>query len=300
MKRFPYQKADAFAVNGSTGNPAACLFLNADEYLHAEEMLAIAKEHQHFVSEVVFCTWSPLGIHADFKLQYYSSEREVDFCGHGTIACMYSLISSCPSLRFRQEVTIATKRGVQTVYNEIAESDTVYITSPPPEYIGTTLTRAQIADALSIPPAEISQEYPIDLINVGQNTLIVPIVSLASELAIFPDERKLKKFSLANNIECVAIFSKEVQDGQHTLHTRVFATVFGYLEDPATGSANSAVGRYLLKNKLWSGEPISLEQGPDPKSFNVVRLRTHAVEGTEPALLFGGRAAVKIDGYYYI
>ena len=43
---------------------------------------------------------------ADYKLTYYSSEREVNFCGHGTIACMYDLIKNTESLLSKSEILI--------------------------------------------------------------------------------------------------------------------------------------------------------------------------------------------------
>ena len=78
-------------------------------------------------------------------------------------------------------------------------------------------------------------------------------------------------------------------------HTRVFAPKFGYLEDPATGSGNSAFGNYLVKNKLWNGEIISIEQGGDKIVFNEVKLLNK-----NDKILFGGKATKKIDGTYYL
>ena len=58
-------------------------------------MQAIAAEHKGFVMEVVFCSQSEV---ADCKLTYYSSECEVEFCGHGTIATMYTMVKETPAL----------------------------------------------------------------------------------------------------------------------------------------------------------------------------------------------------------
>jgi PhzF family phenazine biosynthesis protein len=88
MKTYLYKKVDAFTSENSLGNPASYLFLGEDT-LSGEEMLKVGKEQAGFVSEVVFCSNSEK---ADIKLTYYSSECEVDFCGHGTIPqCMIGL-----------------------------------------------------------------------------------------------------------------------------------------------------------------------------------------------------------------
>ena len=66
-----------------------------------EQMQAVAREHKGFVMEVVFCSQSDV---TDCKLTYYSSECEVDFCGHGTIATMYSMIKDNAALRSKPVV----------------------------------------------------------------------------------------------------------------------------------------------------------------------------------------------------
>lgn len=89
MKKLFYKKVNAFTSDVSFGNPASYLMV-CDTPLTEEEMLRVGKEQKGYVSEVVFCEPS---LKADIKLMYYSSECEVAFCGHGTIATMYDLIS---------------------------------------------------------------------------------------------------------------------------------------------------------------------------------------------------------------
>ena len=120
---YKYNKIDAFTAGNSLGNPAACFFLGLEQQLSEQEMLAIAKQHKGFVSEVIFCENSDAGI----RLTYYSSECEVDFCGHGTIACMYCLIKNTPVLLAKKEILIHTrKKGTLIVYNRIPEQDAVW------------------------------------------------------------------------------------------------------------------------------------------------------------------------------
>jgi PhzF family phenazine biosynthesis protein len=85
----------------------------------------------------------------------------------------------------------------------------------------------------------------------------------------------------------------------HAFHTRVFAPTFGYLEDPATGSASAALGYYWRDEGLWDGQPIVLEQGTNKEHPNEIRLTTKGdAEGT--VVLFGGAAVPRIDGDYLL
>lgn len=293
MKKFCYKKINAFTSNKSLGNPAACIYLKENENLSQSEMLNIAKEHKDFVSEVVYCSSS---LKADYKLTYYSSEREVDFCGHGTIACMYNLIKNTETLLSKSEILIDTnKKGILTVYNELKDQDAVYITAPDPIYTGTNITSKEIAENLGISVKSISDKYPIDFIDAGLATLIVPISNLNDEINILPDIKKLEEFCNKYGIYDLLTYSTEVKDNKNIAHTRVFAPKFGYLEDPATGSANSSFAYYMLKNNMWNGNNVSLEQGGIDRVFNIVKLATK-----ESTVIFGGSATVKISGEYYL
>jgi len=292
MSAYFYKKIDAFTSGESIGNPAACLFLDDDQKLSASQMQNIARQHKGFVSEVIYCSRSK---ETGYDLTYYSSECEVEFCGHGTVACMYSLIINTHSLMKVTEIPIHTHlKGSLTVYNMIREQDAVFISAPEPVFIGTSLTADEIARHLGVDTDGISSLYPIDLVNAGLATLIVPFYTLEQAINVFPDEANLKEFCRKNGIDIILIFTLDVKDQKNIAHTRVFAPKYGYLEDPATGSGNSAFGNYMLKNDMWQGEPVSIEQGAKPP-FNIVKLATE-----DGQVLFGGSATDRIVGEYYL
>ncbi len=291
MKKYIYKKIDAFTSGDSLGNPAACLYLGK-ETLTPAEMLQIGRQHKGFVSEVVFCTDSEK---AECKLTYYSSECEVDFCGHGTIAAMFEYISNDAKLLERDEILIDTnKKGELTVYNRIRTENAIYITAPKAQYLEVAVSQTETVEALGLKNEDISDYYPLDFIDAGLRTLLIPVSKLDKEISVFPDEVKLREFCIKNGIDIILIFSKETSTSDFIAHTRVFAPKFGYLEDPATGSGNSAFGNYMLKHGIWDGSPVSVEQGGNDRVYNVVKLAT---EGEK--ILFGGSATLRIEGSYY-
>ena len=292
MKRYRYIKSNAFTAGTSLGNPAACVF-TGQESLSPKQMQAVAREHKGFVMEVVFCSPSDV---ADCKLTYYSSECEVDFCGHGTIATMYSMIKDNAALRSKSIVKVETNRkGIVEVFNAIDTEDAVYITAPDPIEHPMNLTVEAIRMALGLKHETIRQDLPIRIIDAGLRILLVPVINLETEISVFPDEQELKIFCKGNDIDIIFIFSKQTADTDAFAHTRVFAPKFGYLEDPATGSGNSAFANYLLSENLWDGSPITIEQGGNDRIFNSVKLKY-----TNGQVLFGGKATVIIEGDYII
>ena len=292
MKQYRYIKSNAFTSGASLGNPAAAL-ITEDECLTPEQMQQIAAEHKGFVMETVFCSPSET---AECKLTYYSSECEVDFCGHGTIATMYSIIKDDAALRAKKVLTVETnKKGMVSVYNEIDTEDAVYIEAPSPIEHSMIFSIDEIEGILTLRKGSINRERTIRIIDAGLRTLIVPITQFEDEVSVYPDEAALKVFCEGNDIDNILIYSLQVADAANFAHTRVFAPKYGYLEDPATGSGNSAFANYLLFEKMWDGSPITIEQGGNDRIFNAVKLKT-----LNGKVLFGGRATIKIQGYYCV
>ena len=292
MKQYRYIKSNAFTSGASLGNPAAAL-ITEDECLTPEQMQQIAAEHKGFVMETVFCSPSET---AECKLTYYSSECEVDFCGHGTIATMYSIIKDDAALRAKKVLTVETnKKGMVSVYNEIDTEDAVYIEAPSPIEHAMNIPVEDIEGILTLRKGSINRERTIRIIDAGLRTLIVPITQFEDEVSVYPDEAALKVFCEGNDIDNILIYSLQVADAANFAHTRVFAPKYGYLEDPATGSGNSAFANYLLFEKMWDGSPITIEQGGNDRIFNAVKLKT-----LNGKVLFGGRATTKIQGYYCV
>lgn len=252
-------------------------------------MQRIAREHKHFVSEVAFCRLQPDG---SYTLRYYSSECEVAFCGHATIGCMYYALKNAsenPS-----EITVHTHaKGSLQVYNNIAELDAVFIAAPDPVDVPVAVTQVDAARAFGCPVEAVSGAFPIQGINAGLRTLIVPMASLGHTLSLVPNQDVLRAFTEWAGVDIVLVFSTEVADAGSYIRTRVFAPKFGYLEDTATGSGNGAMGYYMLRHGMWNGEAISIEQNAERELFNRVRLKT-----LDGKVLFGGGGTVKIKGHY--
>ncbi len=296
MKRIKFKKIDAFATGKSEGNPAGCIWLDEPGELSATEMLQIAKEMKGFVSEVGYAT--PVSEN-EYDLKYYSSERELDFCGHVTIATMYDIVKTNEPTA-HESYQINTNRGRLMVENRIKSDDSVFVMSPDPVENNNVPDISEIAAKLRINESEINSRLPITIINAGLETLVVPISTLDSILGIQPDLDELKDFCYKSGVDIIEVFTPDVYEKTNDYRTRVFAPTFGYIEDPATGSGNSAFGYYLLNNDLWKNETITIEQNGKWEQYNVVKLQKKADENDNQRVWFGGGAISRIEGEYII
>ncbi len=295
MKKLRFKKIDAFASRNSSGNPAAVVYLDKLEELSTEEKLQIAKELKGFVSEVGFV--SP-GMETDYELCYFSSEREVAFCGHATIAILNDIIANDETLHSKATLSIATQNARLQVENRYRDEKSVYISAPPSRFSTKEIGAAEIAKALNSRPEDLDESRPIQIVNGGLETLIVPMAGLSQILCATPELEILKEFCLQIGADIVLVYSSEVAFQESRYRTRVFAPTFGYLEDPATGSGNSAFGYYLLAHNMWQGEKIKIEQNGFRDTPNFVQLFARRTNAGDARVWFGGSAIVKIDGQY--
>jgi PhzF family phenazine biosynthesis protein len=295
VQRYRFKKIDAFVEGQSTGNPAGCVYLPDENALSVEGMQQIARELAGFVSEVVYAY--PDEGHTG--LRFFSSEREVAFCGHATIAVMYDLIKNDPERALNPIARIRVQGRDLLVRNEITTADAVFISAPLPQFLSLDLTRDDIAAALRLPPGEITEKNRIMLVNAGLATLIVPLASLDTLLSLHPDQKHLRDFCLANGIEIILVFSEDVSLHENHYRSRVFAPIYGYLEDPATGSGNAALGYYLLNSGIWDGSMLRIEQGRSRERPNIIRLVSDASK-VQRSVFFGGNAKVRIEGEYLL
>ena len=297
MKSFRFKKLDAFAARGSAGNPAGYIRMDSSLDICEIEMQQIAKELKGYVTEVGFLFQESDKL---FRLKYFSSEREVDFCGHATIAIMYDLIKNDKDLRSSEGLQIITNRGKLHVENRIEKEDAVFIMSPEPETKQPFPEINDIAENLKINIDEIDLLRPVEIINAGLTTLLVPVNTLETILKISPDPEGLKSFCHQSGIDIVEVFTDDVVNPFNDYRTRVFAPTFGYIEDPATGSGNAAFGYYLIKNGMWRGGTITIEQNGYRDRYNVVKLQKQKDEKGNDRVLFGGNAVARIEGCYFL
>jgi PhzF family phenazine biosynthesis protein len=296
MKKFRFKKLDAFAAGSSTGNPAAAIYLDSFDEITENEMQKIARELKGFVCEVGYI--AAAGIDR-YKLRYFSAEKEVQFCGHATIAILYDLMKGKSSLS-GEKLLIETNKGLLDAENRIGTSDAVFITSPSPRYFENPIPAEEIARALNLDIAALRRDVPIGIVNAGNQTLCLPLASLDSLISASPDYHTVKSFCGKNGLDVITIFADDVSQESSSYRTRVFAAPFGYLEDPATGSGNAALGYHLLNNGLWSGGNLSIEQGSDRSNPNIIKLSTKKEHDGMLRVLIGGGAVTRIEGYYII
>ncbi len=212
---------DAFAERPFEGNPAGVCLL--EEEKPGGWMQSVAAEMNLSATAFVRRAGN------DYDLRWFTPGREIELCGHGTLATAHvlwteGLVSKADSLRFN------TKGGRLTCKQsgEFIELD--FPATPPVP-----------AEA----PAGLIEALGVRASFVGQ-TRFDKFVVLDSEEAVRAVKPDFTALGQIQGIRGVIITSRSA-DSRFDFVSRFFAPIMGLNEDPVTGSAHCALAPY------WAG-----------------------------------------------
>ncbi|MET0636828.1 MAG: PhzF family phenazine biosynthesis protein [Chitinophagaceae bacterium] len=245
MKLSLYQ-VDAFTERLFSGNPAAVVPL--DHWLHESVMQKLAMENN--LAETVFFVPSEDKT-ADFDIRWFTPEREINLCGHATLASAFVLYNF---LGFgKDQLRFSSVSGPLRITRE-GGLFTMDFPQIRPERFNDYLDGLE--EALGV--TEIVGVY------MGRD-LLVELPSETSVLLAQPDFTRIKKLGYKTIITAPG---DEVD-----FVSRFFAPTFGVDEDPVTGSAHSQLipfwseklGKKKMKARQLSrrGGTLEVEQLDD-------------------------------------
>ncbi|MGC3991563.1 MAG: PhzF family phenazine biosynthesis protein [Chthoniobacteraceae bacterium] len=230
--KLPLHQIDAFADAPFTGNPAAVCPL--EKWLPEATMQAIAEENN--LAETAFY----VGRDGDYELRWFTPVREVDLCGHATLAAAHVVFENGFS---GERGTFASKSGPLHV-TRTGE----WLTLDFPAQPGTRCELpVGMAAALGATPRECYRA--MDYLAVFE--------SEAQIIALKPDFQALTKLDLRGVIVTAPGTTCDFV-------SRFFAPNYGVNEDPVTGSAHCTLTPYwaarLVKNPL-EAKQLSMRTG---------------------------------------
>jgi trans-2,3-dihydro-3-hydroxyanthranilate isomerase len=304
MRKFRYHLVDVFTDRAFGGNPLA-VFTNG-RGLTGEQMQAIAKELN--LSETTFVL-PPEDSQNDFKVRIFTPAQELPMAGHPTIGTSFVLAHDHVIEYLSEEVSIRLEEGVGvipvTIQFEERYPTLIRMRQPLPSF-GPRLSEVNlIAEMLSLDPASIDTNYPVEVVSCGVPFLFVPLRDLQAARDIrFRAEIWTR---LQQQIEAlgVFVFTLEVENPDSTVHSRMFAPGAGILEDPATGGASGPLGSYLVKYGLLENSAgdqggllhIVSEQGIEIGRPSFIHIAIEQTSGEISAVYVGGQCYYMGEGF---
>lgn len=227
-----YRLVDAFTDRPFAGNPAAVFLLDGPEWPDEAWMQLVALELS--VSETAFAHPLPPSAGADWALRWFTPLVEDELCGHATLATTHALHADrghADTVRFQ------TRSGVLVARTD--DDGTVTLDFPRPALSKITPPEG-LREALGAEPDEVY--------DTG---------SLGDVLAVFDSERAVRGIrpdsgGLADlqartsrpDRGVIVTAQADTPTSGYDFVSRFFTPGAGIPEDPATGSAHTALGPY--------------------------------------------------------
>jgi PhzF family phenazine biosynthesis protein len=268
----------AFTTQPSGGNPAGVWF--GEALPDPIEMQRIAREVGY--SETAFLAPDGSGDPGRLRVRYFSPAKEIDFCGHATIASGVALAErGWPAmLRLRTNdgvVDLDVVRDGSGRFQATLTSVEPWVRDLPDDL----LTR--LLELLGWRGDELDPTLPPALAFAGVRHPVIAVRDLATLARVDYDFDPMRALMLEHDLTTLQLIWRETAA---RFRARDPFAAGGVVEDPATGAAAAAFGAYLRDR----GEIVA------PATFEIVQ----GVEMGRPSLLtvsiFEGDSRIRVSG----
>ncbi len=280
-------------VSGMTGGNHAGVCLNLNSAMPA----LTEKQMQHIAadvgySETAFVSRSTC---ADFNLRFFTPTKEVDLCGHATIAAFHVLMQMgflVPG-PYNQE----TLSGILGV--ELRSDGSVFMEQTLPQFFDE-VPWERLAPLFG--GVVGGYDLPARIVSTGLKDIMMPVQSLWALRRLNPDFDRIAELSRSLDVTGVHAFTLETLHGS-TAHCRNFGPAVGIPEESATGTSNGALSAYLYRMGKLSSETLgrlSFEQGyfmQDPAlvSSSTIMASLNVTGREITRVMVGGKAEIDDD-----
>jgi trans-2,3-dihydro-3-hydroxyanthranilate isomerase len=304
VKSHRFLQVDVFTDKPFGGNPLA-VFPDA-EGLTDEEMQQLAREMN--LSETTFVL-PPVSPDADFRVRIFTPAAELPFAGHPVVGTHW-VLAHLGQVDLREPVTqVRFELGVGVLSADLhaVESllERVVMTQDRPAFGATLVDLSDLTTGLGLAPEAIAETgLPVQVVSTGMPQMMVPVRSLAEVQSLGAghlDVPALNRACRSVGTECVMVFALETERLETSVHVRLFAPLLGIPEDPATGSANGALGAYLVRHQaLPVTAPttrFSSEQGAEIFRPSQLWIEVDGAAGNPTGVRVGGQAVLVAEGF---
>lgn len=281
-----YLLLDVFSGRPFAGNPLA-VFPEAEGMTDAR-MQAIANELN--LSETVF-VGNPTAPNR-FPIRIFTPSTELPFAGHPTVGTAHLLAALGTANRHQPLILQARVGDLEVRF----EDDLAYFTTAQPVEIGTsTLDRPTAAALLGLAPFQVIAT-PV-VASCGLPYHLIELDSRETLAQAQPSPPLWLQHVSPSHVEQIYLY---VNDGE-ALNARMFSTELGGLrEDPATGSAASALAGFLATHKKGPGYwKWRIEQGVEMGRASDILADVQRSDEGVMTIRIGGQAVIVGEGCMY-
>ena len=243
---------DVFTDEALAGNQLA-VFLDG-RGLSTERMQAIAREMNFSESTFIL---PPEAAGTDVRMRIFTPGNELPMAGHPTIGSTFALAHTGAILAGQSRFVFGLGVGPVPVDLEWEGTDLrfAWMTQLKPVFGPAVDAREAVAAAIGLGAADVAPDLPIQQVTTGLPFLFVPLRGRDAVDRASCDVSAFRRLKSSHGIDLgIFLFAVLPPGSSETAYSRMFAPGFGMVEDPATGSASGALGCYLVRHGLVTGD----------------------------------------------
>lgn len=269
---------DVFHHGAYTGNQLATVADSSG--LSSDEMQSIAAEFGF--AETTFLMGGDAS--RGFDVRIFGPGGELPFAGHPTLGSAYVIRDHVAGL---DTDLVELNLRVGKIPVTFSKDGVLWMRQNEPVF-GDSPSREEVADGLSLSPADVDGDHPAQHVSTGLDFLIVPLVSMEA----------LKRCVVERPFRGAFVFCRGgYGEGQSIAARNIWTDGGRNLEDAATGSASGCLASYLVEHEYLGSNrvDVSLGQGYEMGRPSTLHLRA-SVEGGRYDINVGGRVQLVARG----
>jgi trans-2,3-dihydro-3-hydroxyanthranilate isomerase len=190
-------------------------------------------------------------------MRIFTPGNELPMAGHPTIGSAFALAHTGTIRTGQSRFVFGLGVGPVPVDLEWEGTDLrfAWMTQLKPVFGPAIDAREAVAAAIGLGAADVAPDLPIQQVTTGLPFLFVPLRGRDAVDHASCDVSAFRRLKSSHGIDLgIFLFAVLPPGSAETVYSRMFAPGFGMVEDPATGSASGALGCYLVRHGLVTGD----------------------------------------------
>ncbi len=284
---------DVFAEKPLEGNQLATFFDFG--ILNGRQMQRIARETNF--SETTFIT-SRKERNGGYDVRIFTPNEEIPFAGHPTLGTAHLIREKL--IRKKAETVLLNLKVGQIPVIFAKGSKLAWMRQRVPEF-GRRFKPTEVADILGLEKDSLDSRWPVEEVSTGLPFIIIPLRSLEVLKRTRVDANAVRSLNPEGTDSIPLIFAPEGHESGQMFSVRVFPSLQGISEDPATGSGNGCFAAYLVKNAYTGAQEVETKVG---QGYEIGRPSTLYLKawksGDEIVVNVGGRVSEVATGTWKV
>jgi len=242
---------------------------------------------------------------ADFAVRFFTPAQEIDMCGHGLIALCNRLVDEGRvEAGAGEQAKLIVKTNAGAIHVQVhldGGRPLVMIGQRVPDFSPCDIDPEGLDRALGMAPDRRIADLPLEIASATLKHLLVPVRDLETLAELRPDFTKLGDLSKEIGVISIAVFTMQTLSSEATVHSRDFCPAVGIPEAAGSGTTNSALFCYLIRNGILcatDGELVRIrtEQGYEMNRPSQIQCEASMRGGEIHDMKVGGTAVMSMDG----